>query len=122
MNYFDKAHQILNYAAEKGDKDIKGSPDLQELIARIAFVTEDYERCINHNKKAVELRLARSESTAHNFSDIGYAYYKLALREEDSKFLDKGLESCRKSLQENPEYANAMVNIGLIVKQQGDAK
>ena len=51
VNYFDKAYKILTCAAE----DIKDSPDLHELIARIAFSMEKYTKCIFHNKEAQKL-------------------------------------------------------------------
>lgn len=36
-------------------KDINGSPVLHELIARVAFVMEDFKKCIFHNTKAAKL-------------------------------------------------------------------
>lgn len=45
VTYFSKAYEILSAAA----KDISGSPVLHELIARVAFVMEDFKKCIYHN-------------------------------------------------------------------------
>lgn len=45
VTYFTKAYEILSTAA----KDINGSPVLHELIARVAFVMEDFKKCIFHN-------------------------------------------------------------------------
>ena len=45
VTYFSKAYEILNTAA----KDINGSPVLHELIARVAFVMEDFKKSIYHN-------------------------------------------------------------------------
>ena len=73
MTYFQKAYEILSAAT----KDIKGNPVLHELIARVAFVMENFEKCIFHNKKAAELQ---PESCFQNWSDIGLAYYRLGLQ------------------------------------------
>ena len=51
VTYFSKAYEILSTAA----KDINGSPVLHELIARVAFVMEDFKKCIYHNTKAAKL-------------------------------------------------------------------
>jgi hypothetical protein len=45
VTYFSKAYEILNTAV----KDINGSPLLHELLARVAFVMEDFRKCIYHN-------------------------------------------------------------------------
>jgi hypothetical protein len=50
--YFKKAYEILSEAI----KDIKGNPVLHELVARLAFVMESFDKCINHNKRAIELK------------------------------------------------------------------
>lgn len=72
VTYFSKAYEILSTAA----KDINGSPVLHELIARVAFVMEDFKKCIYHNTKAAKLQ---PEECSHNKSDIGLAYYRLGL-------------------------------------------
>ena len=46
--YFTKAYEILSVAV----KDIQGNPVLHELIARVAFVMENFEKSIQHNKRA----------------------------------------------------------------------
>lgn len=46
--YFTKAYDILSVAV----KDIQGNPVLHELIARVAFVMENFEKSIHHNKRA----------------------------------------------------------------------
>jgi len=51
VTYFSKAYEILSAAS----KDINGSPVLHELIARVAFVMEDFKKCIFHNSKAAKL-------------------------------------------------------------------
>ena len=51
VTYFQKAYDILSAAT----KDIKGNPVLHELVARVAFVMESFEKSIFHNKKAAEL-------------------------------------------------------------------
>ena len=51
VTYFQKAYDILSAAS----KDINGSPVLAELIARVAFVMEDFRKCIFHNQKAAKL-------------------------------------------------------------------
>ena len=62
------------------------------------------------------------DSAARNWSDIGYAYYKLSIQQEDPKWLEKALEACRKSLTDDPAHSNAMVNMGLtIIAQEKDS-
>ena len=51
VTYFQKAYDILSAAS----KDINGSPVLHELIARVAFVMEDFRKCIFDNQKAAKL-------------------------------------------------------------------
>ena len=51
VTYLQKAYDILSAAS----KDINGSPVLHELIARVAFVMEDFRKCIFHNQKAAKL-------------------------------------------------------------------
>jgi hypothetical protein len=50
-SYFRKAQDILEVA----NKDMKGNPILHELIARVAFIMENFDKCVFHNKKAAEL-------------------------------------------------------------------
>jgi hypothetical protein len=56
-------------------KPISKSHLLHELIARVAYVMENYEKCIFHNKKAAEMKPGKC---CANNSDIGLAYYQLA--------------------------------------------
>ena len=72
MTYFSKAYDLLDAAL----KDIKGNPILHELIARVAFIMENFTKCIYHNEKAAKLQ---PEKCFHNHSDIGLAYYRLGL-------------------------------------------
>jgi len=88
VTYFQKAYDILSAAS----KDIKGNPVLHELIARIAFVMENFEKCIFHNKKAAELQ---PESCFHNYSDIGLAYYRLGLQAGMNKHFETAFKFCR---------------------------
>ena len=111
MTYFSKAYEILSTAA----KDINGSPVLHELIARVAFVMEDFRKCIYHNTKAAKLQ---PEECSHNKSDIGLAYYRLGLQSGDTKHFESGFKFCRESLELNSMNSNAMVNMGLIYKHQ----
>jgi len=64
------------------------------------------------------LRLNLKDSAARNWSDIGYAYYKLSIQTEDDKWLEKALEACRKALNDDPAHSNAMVNMGLVLMAQ----
>lgn len=48
VTYFSKAHDILRAAT----RDINGSPSLYELLARQAFIMEDFNASIKYNKKA----------------------------------------------------------------------
>jgi len=72
VTYFSKAYDILRSAT----RDINGSPALYELLARQAFIMEDFNACIKYNKKAAQLQ---PEDCSHNKSDIGLAYYRLGL-------------------------------------------
>lgn len=96
-------------------KDIIGSPVLHELIARVAFVMEDFRKCIFHNQKAAKLQ---PDECSHNNSDIGLAYYRLGLQSGDTKHFESGFKFCRASLELNSMNSNAMVNMGLIYKHQ----
>ena len=48
VTYFSKAYDILRAAT----RDINGSPSLYELLARQAFIMEDFNASIKYNKKA----------------------------------------------------------------------
>ena len=111
VTYFSKAYEILSTAA----KDINGSPVLHELIARVAFVMEDFKKSIYHNGKAAKLQ---PEECSHNKSDIGLAYYRLGLQTNEQKHFEFGFKFCREALELNSMSANAMVNMGLIYKHQ----
>lgn len=111
MTYFSKAYEILSTAA----KDINGSAVLHELIARVAFVMEDFPKCIYHNNKAAKLQ---PEECSHNKSDIGLAYYRLGLQSGQTKHFESGFKFCREALELNSMNSNAMVNMGLIYKHQ----
>ena len=52
VGYFDKAMALL----EEGQKNLPGDPIMHELIARCAFIMEDFEKSISHNQKAVALQ------------------------------------------------------------------
>jgi len=51
VTYFSKAFDILKAAT----RDINGSPILFELLARQAFIMEDFNACIKYNKRAAQL-------------------------------------------------------------------
>jgi tetratricopeptide (TPR) repeat protein len=111
VGYFEKALELL----EAGLKECKDDPILHELIARVAFIMENFKKCITHNKKAAELQ---PDKCFHNNSDIGLAYYRLGLQAGDSAHFETAFDFCRKSLQQNQHYANAMVNMGLVYRHQ----
>ena len=48
VGYFGKAMELL----EAGLKDCPTDPLLHELIARTAFIMENFQKCIDHNSKA----------------------------------------------------------------------
>lgn len=98
-------------------KDLKGNPILHELIARVYFITENFEKSIIHNKKAAELQPDRC---FHNWSDVGLGFYRLGLQQVDnkSKHFETAFKFCRQSLEQNPSHANAMVNMGLVYRSQ----
>lgn len=110
VTYFSKANDILRAAT----RDINGSPSLYELLARQAFIMEDFNSSIKYNKKAAQLQ---PDDCSHNKSDIGLAYYRLGLLGEQKHF-ESGFKFCREALELNPMNAMAMVNMGLIYKQQ----
>lgn len=72
IGHFGKAYDLL----EAGFKYIPKDPVMHELIARVAFIMENFDKCIVHNKKAAELQPAKC---CHNNSDIGLAYYRLGI-------------------------------------------
>ena len=108
--YFTKAYEILSVAV----KDIQGNPVLHELIARVAFVMENFEKSIQHNKRAAQLQ---PENCAHNYSDIGLAYYRLGVKMQNVKYFDTAFKYCKQSIEDNKINPKAMVNMGLIFKQ-----
>lgn len=111
IGHFSKAYDLLESAL----KIIPSDPILHELIARVAFIMENFDKCISHNKKAAELK---PNNCANNNSDIGLAYYRLGLQQANNKHFDMAFKHCRLALTENPRYANAMVNMGLIYRYQ----
>jgi len=74
---------------------------------------ENFDKCIVHNKKAAELK---PTNCCNNNSDIGLAYYRLGLQQANNKHFELAFKHCRLALTENPRYANAMVNMGLIYR------
>ncbi len=52
VGYFEKAMALL----EEGQKNLPGDPIMHELIARCAFIMEDFEKSISHNQKAAALQ------------------------------------------------------------------
>lgn len=72
IGHFSKAYDLLDAAF----KYIPRDPILHELIARVAFIMENFDKCIVHNKKAAELQ---QNACCHNNSDIGLAYYRLGI-------------------------------------------
>lgn len=52
IGHFSKAFDLLDAAF----KYIPRDPILHELIARVAFIMENFDKCIVHNKKAAELQ------------------------------------------------------------------
>ena len=73
IGHFSKAFDLLDAAF----KYIPRDPILHELIARVAFIMENFDKCIVHNKKAAELQ---PKLCCHNNSDIGLAYYRLGIQ------------------------------------------
>ncbi len=72
IGYFSKAYDLLDAAFKYIPKD----PLLHELIARVCFIMENFDRCIVHNKKAAELK---PNNCCNCNSDIGLAYYRLGI-------------------------------------------
>lgn len=73
IGHFSKAYDLLEAAFKVIPKD----PLLHELIARVAFIMENFDKCIVHNKKAAELK---PNNCCNNNSDIGLAYYRLGIQ------------------------------------------
>jgi tetratricopeptide (TPR) repeat protein len=46
----------------------------------------------------------------------------MGLQQQNPKHIEQGMNYCQKSLGQNAKYANAMVNMGLIFKFQGQVK
>jgi len=72
-SYFNRAQRLLEIAI----KDLDKNAILHELIARIFFITEKFDKSIHHNKKAADLQPTKCW---HNWSDIGLSYYRLGLQ------------------------------------------
>ena len=94
VGHFGKALELL----ESGLKEQKDDPILHELIARVAFVMEDFNKCIKHNEIAAKLQ---PDKCYHNNSDIGLAYYRLGQQQGNPKHFETGFLFLRKSLQQN---------------------
>ena len=45
VGHFGRANELL----EMGLKEFSNDPILHELIARLAFIMEDFKKCIKHN-------------------------------------------------------------------------
>lgn len=88
VTYFNKAFELLKIALE----DIKGNPVLFELIARVCFVMELFDKSVYYNKKAAELQ---PDNCYHNWSDMGLGYYRLGLQQGDDKQFEKAFKMCR---------------------------
>jgi len=72
IGHFSKAMDLL----EAANKVIPRDATLHELIARVAFIMENFDKSIIHNKKAAEIQ---PKACCHNHSDIGLAYYRLGI-------------------------------------------
>lgn len=92
--YFKKAKELLQGAL----KDITGNPVLCELMARVAFVCESWSESIKYNQMAAELQ---KDKASHNFSDIGLAYYRMAIDPEmgQQKHIQSAFKFCKMSLE-----------------------
>jgi len=51
IGHFGKAMDLL----EAGSRQVPRDPTMHELIARVAFIMENFDKSIIHNKKAAEL-------------------------------------------------------------------
>lgn len=72
IGHFSKAMDLL----EAANKVVPRNATLHELIARVAFIMENFDKSIIHNKKAAEIQ---PKNCCHNHSDIGLAYYRLGI-------------------------------------------
>jgi len=52
---------------------------------------EKFDKCIFHNKKASEINQA---GAFKNFSDIGLAYYRMGINENNPKHFDQAFAYC----------------------------
>ena len=110
IGYFQKAIDLLN----GGLKYLPKNPLIHELIARVYFIMENFDKSVVHNEKAIEYK--QNQNCCANHSDIGLAYYRLGIQQANSKNFDLAFKHCRLALTENPRYANAMVNMGLVYR------
>lgn len=92
MTHFNLAEDLLKTAL----KYITRSPIPHELIARIYFIMESFDKCIHHNKKAAELQPDRC---FHNWSDIGLAYFRLGKQQGNNKHFETAFKFCRQSME-----------------------
>ena len=89
---------------------------LNEIMARICFIMEQFDQCIYYNKQAKKLADENNSIQHSNLnSDIGLAQYRLAIQGSD-RFRELAFKSCRKALELYPDNTSAMVNLGLIYK------
>ena len=49
---------------------------------------ENFDKCILHNKKAAELQ---PDKCFHNWSDMGLAYYRWGLQQNNPKHIEMGM-------------------------------
>jgi tetratricopeptide (TPR) repeat protein len=110
--FFQKAFDILKVALQ----DYENNCHLNEIMARICFIMEQFDQCIYYNKQAKKLCDLNDVIRQSNInSDIGLAQYRLAIQGND-KFREHAFKSCRKALELYPDNTSAMVNLGLIYK------
>jgi len=83
---------------------------------------EQFGDSIIYNKKAKKLQSEDMLRVSDNHSDIGLAYYRLALQSGDDAKLDLAFKSFRKALELNPDNTNATVNMGLVYKHREHAE
>lgn len=110
--YFQKAYDILKTALGEYEHNCY----LNEIMARVCFIMEQFDQCIYYNKQAK--KLADENDSVHHSnlnSDIGLAQYRLAIQGND-RFRELAFKSCRKALELYPDNTSAMVNLGLIYK------
>jgi tetratricopeptide (TPR) repeat protein len=83
-------------------------PDIWTTIGAAYQNTGDYDMARQAFEQA--LRIDQRNPIAHN--KLGFLYFSLAIKNNDGRALNMSLESYKRAIESDPEYADAYVGLG----------